>query len=82
MCWEEPENDGGSPITRYTVEKADGKRRSFTTTGTTDSNTLKLKATKLYEGNEYLFRVIAENAIGQSEPATMDESVTAKLPFW
>ena len=81
VVWEEPENDGGSAITGYLVEKADGKRRNFTSAGSTDAQTLKMKVTKLYEGNEYLFRVIAENAIGQSEPVTMDEPITAKLPF-
>jgi hypothetical protein len=34
----------------------------------------------LFEGSEYLFRVIAVNAIGHSQPATL-EPVTAKLPF-
>lgn len=79
MSWEAPEQDGGSPITRYIIEKADAKRAVFSGVGETDS--LKFKATKLYEGSQYLFRVIAENAIGQSEPVVLKEPVTAKLPF-
>lgn len=79
--WEAPEQDGGSPITKYIIEKADAKRAVFSAIGETDSSTLKFKATKLYEGSQYLFRVIAENAIGQSEPVTLKEPVTAKLQF-
>ena len=40
-----------------------------------------LRVAKLYEGNEYYFRVMAENKVGMSEPATMERPVTAKLPY-
>lgn len=81
VAWDEPESDGGSPIKEYIVEKADTKRRNFMSAGSTDAFTHKLKVTKLYEGNEYLFRVMAVNDIGQSEPCTLDEPQVAKLPF-
>ena len=42
---------------------------------------MKVKATKLVEGNQYYFRAYAENAVGVSGPAEMEEPVTAKLPF-
>ena len=81
VTWQAPESDGNSPITGYVVEKADSKRRTFTTSGNTDSDTLKFKVSQLYEGKEYLVRVFAENAIGQSEPVCLLEPVTARLPF-
>lgn len=81
VAWEEPAKDGGSPIKEYIVEKADTKRRSFVNAGNTDKDTHKFKVTKLYEGSEYLFRVMAVNAVGQSEPVTIDEPQMAKLPF-
>lgn len=73
--------DGGSPIKKYNVEKADAKRRNFAGVGNVDADTLTFKISKLYEGSEYLFKVFAENEIGQSEPATLDEPVKARLPF-
>jgi titin len=80
IAWEAPDNDGGSPIKEYIVEKADTKRRSFINAGTTDQFTTKFKVTKLYEGNEYIFQVSAVNGIGQSAPAVSEPQV-AKLPF-
>ena len=35
----------------------------------------------LDEGTQYEFRVMAENALGQSEPLATTEPVTAKWPF-
>ena len=49
--------------------------------GTTEADLLTIKADKLMEGEEYYFRVVAENAIGVSEPCEMSQPVTAKLPF-
>ncbi len=46
-----------------------------------DADTLAFKVTKLREGNEYQFKVTAENKIGESEPVSLPEGVTAKLPF-
>ena len=37
--------------------------------------------TKLKEGQEYEFRVMAENANGLSEPLVTDRSVLVKNPF-
>ena len=80
LTWEEPESDGGSKITGYVIEKADVKRRNnFLTAGQCEDTTFKVD--KLLEGNEYIFKVMAENAIGTSDPASIDEPITAKLPF-
>ncbi len=46
-----------------------------------DAATRKLKVPKLTEGNQYHFRVKAENDIGESDPTQTTEPVTAKLPF-
>ena len=81
VTWDAPESDGGAPITGYTVERRDIKRSAFVGVGDTDADTMDMKATKLTEGNEYIFRVCAQNEIGTSDFVTMDEAVMAKLPF-
>ena len=81
LQWGVPEKDGDSPITGYVIEKADAGRKNFAGVCTVDADTLTGKVTKLFEGNEYLFRVCAENAIGIGEPVQLAEPVVAKLPF-
>ena len=79
LKWEPPQSDGGADVKTYHVEKRDAATTRWTTAGSTDG--LSLKVGKLYEGNEYLFRVAAENEIGVGEPAQLSKAVKAKLPF-
>ena len=81
VAWEPPESDGGEPIIRYTIERRQADKKSWTKVGDTEPDTLTIKATKLTEGNKYHFRVVAENSIGVSEPCETKEPITAKLPF-
>ncbi|KAI0240814.1 Titin [Lamellibrachia satsuma] len=78
VTWQAPMSDGNSPITRYVVEKADASTRTFTIAGHTDSDTQEFKVNQLNKGKPYLIRVFAENAIGQSEPVSLEEPV--RLP--
>ena len=88
--WEAPQSDGNSPITRYVVEKADANKGTYMTAGQTNCDTLKFKLSQLDNEKRYLVQVVAENAIGQSEPAciqgpislhTSSESVICLLHF-
>ena len=81
MTWEAPKDDGGSPITGYTIEKKDTRKTSFMSAGSTDGSTYEFKITKLVEGNEYDIQVCAVNAIGDGPFAKTDEPVKARLPF-
>ena len=53
----------------------------FSATGSIGSETLKYKASRLFEGTEYFFRVAAENSVGIGEFATIEDGIVAKLPF-
>ena len=79
LAWDEPEEDGGSPITGYIIEKRDIKRAGFVKVEEVKDLTLKIP--KLVEGNKYMFRVCAVNDIGSSDWAQLDEPVQARLPF-
>ena len=81
LAWDASESDGGSPILHYKLERRDMKRTTYVNCGETDPKTLTLKVPKLVEGNEYQFRVCAENDIGESEWTDLPEAVTAKHPF-
>ena len=79
--WDEPESDGGSAITSYVIEKRDAKRREYIYISDVSGDTRKFKATRLFEGYEYFFRVIAENQVGTSAPCELAKAVKAKLPY-
>ncbi len=81
LAWEEPATDGGSPITGYVIERHDTARMGWTTVGTVNAGVLKYQVRKLLEGNEYNFRVMAENLAGTGEPIESSQAVEIKSPF-
>jgi Fibronectin type III domain len=82
IMWENPQSDGGSPITGYVIEKRDASRPTWVKAGTVDADCAQFKATNLFEGVDYLFRVYAVNKVGPSrEPAELDQPCKAKMPF-
>lgn len=79
LTWEIPEDDGGCDIYNYIIEKCETKRGVWSV----HSNaviTNKAKVTRLIEGNEYIFRVRAENKMGPG-PAVQSQSVIAGTQF-
>jgi len=68
LSWQPPNKDGGSEITGYVVEQRDANRTSWIKAGTVLPDKTTFTAARLIEDNEYVFRVIAENAEGQSKP--------------
>ena len=74
LTWSPPQDDGGSEITNYVIEKRDVTRMMWSTINSTLLKT-ELRISKLVEGAEYIFRVMAENAQGCSDPAETDTIV-------
>uniref|UniRef100_A0A803VFH4 Titin n=1 Tax=Ficedula albicollis TaxID=59894 RepID=A0A803VFH4_FICAL len=78
LTWKEPEDDGGSDITNYIVEKRESGTTAWQLVNSSVKRTqikvnftiydTRLKVTGLMEGCQYQFRVTAVNAAGNSEP--------------
>ena len=80
--WEQPEFDGGSPITEYRIEQRDAFEFGFKFLATVSAEMFSYQATKLTEGHEYYYRVFAKNAAGLCEkPAELKPAVKTQLPF-
>lgn len=79
LKWDPPEYDGGSPVTNYIVLR----RETSTPTWTEVSNSVarnSIKVTKLTKGEEYQFRIKAENRYGAGDHID-SKPVMIKLPY-
>lgn len=72
-----PRYDGGSPLTEYVLEMRDkkGKSAEWTQVQILQPITTSYRVSKLNEDNYYNFRIKAGNAIGHSEPKTLEKAV-------
>lgn len=84
LIWKKPNDDGGSPITGYAIEKKDVEKDYWSPCGKVTGkmvNVLKeleFAVTDLAEYFVYVFRVMAVNALGESEPLMTPMPVIAK----
>lgn len=63
LTWFSPEDDGGSPITNYVIQKREADRRAWTpVTYTVTRHNATVQG--LIQGKAYFFRIAAENSIG------------------
>lgn len=79
LIWRAPLDDGGNTITHYIIERRETSRLAWNVV-CNDCKTTTYKVTKLLEGNEYIFRVMAANSYGVGEPIDAP-SVIMKDPF-
>ena len=79
LRWDEPESDGGCDLTQYVVEVREGGRRGWQRAGVSSlADERRYTALALTAGQQYVFRVAAENRVGVGDWAEMSQSVTAK----
>ena len=81
LSWDKSASDGGAPIDAYVVERRDASRNNWVSVARTTAETTRATATKLWEGCDYLFRVAAENAVGQSDYVELGKAIAAKPPY-
>lgn len=83
--WEEPEYDGGSPVTGYWLEMKDTTSKRWKRVNRDPIKAMTLgvsyKVTGLIEGSDYQFRVYAINAAGVGPASPPSDPVTARDPI-
>lgn len=76
LVWSPPEDDGGSEIIGYIVEKMERSRAVWESVGKFSGCVAEVK--ELIVGKRYLFRVSAVNVVGESKTLEGDRQVTAR----
>lgn len=80
MTWYTPEDDGGSAITNYIIEKRESDRMGWTSVSyTVTRNNAVVQG--LIDGKGYFFRIAAENIIGMGPFIETDKMVLIKDPI-
>lgn len=75
--WKPPGDDGGLDIQHYSIEKMEPHQKAWIKIADVDKDIESYCIQNLIENAQYLFRVIAKNPIGSSEPLE-GEPVTVK----
>ncbi|UJR23285.1 hypothetical protein I4U23_026301 [Adineta vaga] len=82
LTWEEPDDDGGSALTGYCIEKCEERRASsWDEVCVMSFEEKRAIVNRLIDGAKYRFRVSAENKYGRSEPCEYPEVILIKSPF-
>lgn len=78
IAWTPPIDDGGLDITKYAIEKCDPEKMVWIKVAEVEKTIVTFCVQKLLPNAQYMFRVVAENPIGTSEPIESNP-VTIKL---
>lgn len=85
VTWDEPEYDGGSPVTGYWLERKETTGKRWTKVNRDPLRIMPLGmehiVTGLMEGAIYQFRVIAINAAGPGLPSVPSDPVMSRDPI-
>lgn len=79
LKWLPPVYDGGSPVTNYVVVRRETSTPAWVEVSSTVARNA-IKVTKLTKGEEYQFRIKAENRLGISDHID-SQTVIVKLPY-
>uniref|UniRef100_A0A8C4WS59 Immunoglobulin superfamily member 22 n=1 Tax=Eptatretus burgeri TaxID=7764 RepID=A0A8C4WS59_EPTBU len=80
MKWKAPKDNGGRPITGFTIERRKEGRNTWVKVGEVDQHSTTFSHEKVEEGKKYQFRIHAVNSEGLSEALESDE-VHAGEPY-
>ena len=79
--WKKPDDNGGSDITGYVIEKMDMDTGRWVPAGEVGPDADSFKVTGLTPKKKYKLRVKAINKEGESEPLETTDSFLAKNPY-
>lgn len=79
--WDKPEDNGGTDITGYVLEKMDLETGRWIPAGEVGPNEKTFTFSGLTPKKKYKFRVKAVNKEGESEPLEVEEAIVAKNPY-
>lgn len=80
-AWAPPDDDGGSPILHYNVERSQGQGDHWIQCGKVTAPQTEFKVTGLTQDKEYKLRVCAVNAMGESEALVCVDGFVTENPF-
>lgn len=81
LSWSPPENDGGSEVSHYIVERREIDRKTWATVkAEVEKDKIPFKVSGLMPGTEYYFRVTAVNEFGSGVPRVSPTSYLASDP--
>ena len=80
LSWDRPENDGGSRIKGYWIEKREIGLEIWQRANQYLHSAIQFDITNLIEGRFYEFRIFAKNEIGVSQPSTKPQQLVTKDP--
>lgn len=81
LCWTRPRFDGGNEIKLYILERREKKSLQWVKVSAKRPITeLRQRVTNLTEGNEYEFRVMAENGAGIGPPSGVSRLFKCREP--
>lgn len=78
--WNPPKDIGGSELICYHIERRDTKHTSWVKVATVEPHIHSYMVQNLHPGCEYIFRIVAENIEGLSEPIYTKEIVQPGNP--
>ena len=70
LQWQPPKSDGGSPITNYIIERKTRKDRKWIRVNKDNVTDTEFTVPDLTDGEEYEFRITAENKAGPGQPSS------------
>ena len=81
VSWKAPEEDGGAEIQRYKIEMRDVDKRAWNEVGQTKETSFKAENCGIEIEHEYVFRVTATNAGGESDVSETTAPIEAMERF-